>query len=240
MKLFFLRPLLRMLPLLLLVAVAGCGEVDWFPQYVREPITPDQFSFQPKPGTDMSVDVTSEAITVKGLTAASSPISISGATDSKYAINGGTATSSPGTVKNDDTVTVTHKSAATLGTSTTSTLTIGGVSADFVSTTKSVQLGAFSTPPTQNGGLLITHADVTDAVAGSLQVSIKDSINSGAALYQVTSTAVTDPDLALFTNVKQFFPLKGQRIFVRNLATNSSATTTLTIAGVDTVVPLKP
>ncbi|MBJ6750557.1 hypothetical protein [Geomonas anaerohicana] len=240
MKLSLFRPLLRMLPLLLLFAVAGCGEIDWFPPYVKPATSPDAFSFDPPTtGTEKNVDVTSKEIDVKGLTAATSPIKVSGAAGSTYSINGGAATSSDGTVKNGDKVTVTHKSATTLGTATTSTLTIGDKGADFVSTTKTAELGKF-TDPVQNGSFVISHADVTDAASGTQQVSIADSLKSTDAQFQVTSTLIENPDLTLFTNIKQGFALKGQRIFVRNLATQASATTTLTIDGVDTVVTLTP
>ncbi|WP_224983177.1 hypothetical protein [Geomonas agri] len=236
MKFSLLRFLARMLPLLLLFAFAGCG-VEWFPPYVRSATSPDPFTIGAINGTEKNVDVTSAPITVSGLTAATSPISVSGATGSTYSINGGTATSSAGTVKNGDTVTVTHKSSTVLGTSTTSTLTIGDQSADFVSTTKFVQLGAFS-PPTVNGAYTMTYTDVSDAVAVPVSVSIKDTANPSGAQYQVTDIAVINPDPNLFTIQPQSYTLTGKRIWVRNLASNALAVTTLTIQGGDTVVNL--
>ncbi|MBJ6800338.1 hypothetical protein [Geomonas propionica] len=238
MKPSFCRHLLRIIPLLLVLVIAGCGEIDWFPQYVREPTTPDQFSFEPATGQDKGVPVTSKEIEVTGLTAATSPIKVSGATGSTYSINGGTATSSDGTVANGDKVTVSHKTASTLGTSTTTTLTIGNVSADFVSTTKSFELSAFSQPE-QIGGFMISYTDVTTPVGVTQMhlVSIKDTVNLGTAAYQ--ATVLKSLDLTQFTNVKQSLPLSnGERIFVRNTLANASATTTLTIDGVDTVVKL--
>lgn len=244
-ELFLPKTLLRLISLLLLLTVAGCGEIDWFPEYVRLPTTPDDFSFPAKTGTAKSVEVTSDAITVSGLTAATSPISITGSagSNSKYTINDGTATESAGTVQNGDKVTVTHTSSSVLGTSTTSTLSIGAVSAQFVSTTRFVDTLTFTTP-TVVGSYLQSYADITsvDGAVGTHVVSIKDSSNSGAALYAVTERGVVNPDSSIiFTNVTQTLPLlNGKRIFVRNLATVVAipAVTTLTIDGVDTVVSL--
>ena len=111
----------------LLFALAGCGNIDWFPKYVRAPTTPDPFSFTGQSGVGIGVTVKSNAITVSGLTGATSPVSITGPTGSKYAINdaaAANATAAAGTVKNGDTVIVVLPTAATPGTSTTATLTL--------------------------------------------------------------------------------------------------------------------
>lgn len=229
----YFRILLRVVPLLLMVVLAGCGGIEWFPEFVKDPTTPDAFSFAAKTGVERGVDVTSETVTVTGLTAATSPISISGATGSTYSINGGAATSSAGTVKNTDTVTVTHKSASTLGASTTSTLTIGNQSANFVSTTKFVKLSKFSTPV-----LNVSFANISSNDSVTHTVSIKDSANSLGSQYQVTEPSVVNPDTTLFTHLTQtLMILNGKKIFVRNI-TDPTATTTLTIDGAETIVPL--
>lgn len=147
--------------LLVVLGIAGCGNVDWFPPYKRQPTTPDAFSFTPQTRVTPGDTVTSNAITVAGLTATSSPISVTGSngSNSKYVINGTDSTST--TVKNGDTVAVQHTAASTLGTDTTSTLVIGDVSATFRSTTKTVLIPAF-TPMTTN----IAHLSVTSAPVG--------------------------------------------------------------------------
>lgn len=237
------RPLFRAIPLLLLVlGMAGCGDVEWFPGYVRLPTTPDPFSFAAKTGTDKSTEVTSDSITVSGLTGSSSPVSVTGSTgsNSKYSVNGATATSAAGTVQNGDTVTVTHTSSAVLGTPTESTLFIGTESGKFVSTTRYFDKLTFSTPVQTLGVYMQAYATVTSVDTVDHVISIKDSLNSGNAQFSISDDLTPDS----FDNVTRTISvLNGKYIFVRNLATTvatSGVTTTLTIDGIDTVVNLTP
>lgn len=234
--------LLKTVMLLLAFAVTGCGNVEWLPEYQRLPTTPDSFSFAAVTGAEPGSQVTSAPITVSGLTGSSSPISISGPTgsDSKYSVNGGTPTSSDGTVQNGDKVTVTHTTAATLGSVTTSTLSIGSESARFISTTRYLEKPTFTLTVLQPSPYRQAMAVITsaDGAFGTHVVSIKDSINSGKALYGVSET---DEIPSNFFNDTRTFPfLNGRRIFVRNLATqvNAGVVTTLTIDGLDIVVNL--
>lgn len=241
-----MRKLLFILKVPCLVAalfIAGCGDVEWFPQYVRQPTTPDRFSFPSKTGTAVSSAITSDPITVSGLTADSSPISISGSvsSDSKYSINSGTATSSSGTVKNGDKVTVTHTSSSSLGAATTSTLRIGDVNATFISTTTLVNTPVFTTPVAV-GNYMQAQATIIsfDGTVGTHVISIKDSLNSGDALYSISDANL---NATTFTNLTQTVPILNMRIiFVRNLLSTvlTPATTTLTIDGVDYPVNLTP
>uniref|UniRef100_C6E2J1 Uncharacterized protein n=1 Tax=Geobacter sp. (strain M21) TaxID=443144 RepID=C6E2J1_GEOSM len=235
-----LRALVSVAQLLLLacpLVLPGCGEIEWFPPYVRLGTTPDQFTFAAKTGTDKSVTVTSEPITVSGLTE-ESPIFVTGSNESAYSINGATATSTPGTVKNNDKVTVSHKSAAALGTATQTTLTIGTVSANFVSTTKNIEFDAPETVGiyyqargifSDTSGVVMTHT-----------ISIKDVPSSGNAQY-----AISDSDIAPADTEFRILPmstfLNKRHIFVRKLKNNvAGTTTTLTIDGVDYPVTLTP
>ncbi len=93
--------------------------------------TPDQFTFTDQTGVALSSVITSAAITVSGINSAA-PISVSGG---EYSINGGAFTAAPGTVNNGNTVQVRHTSSASFATATNTTLTIGGVSDTFTSTT---------------------------------------------------------------------------------------------------------
>lgn len=93
--------------------------------------TPDSFSFAAQVNTPLNQWVTAQAITVSGINSATA-ISI---TNGEFAINGGTFTSSNGSVTNGNTVVVRHMSSAQNATTTNTILTIGGVSATFSSTT---------------------------------------------------------------------------------------------------------
>jgi hypothetical protein len=138
--------------MLLLLTLAACGgSVDFFPAYKRLPTTPDAFTFTNKVGVVVGTSVPSNTITVNGLTSETSPISVTGSTGSasKFSINGAAATDAAGqTVKNKDTVTVTHTASTATGAATTSTLTIGNVSATFTSVTQTVLTPAFAATAT--------------------------------------------------------------------------------------------
>lgn len=95
---------------------------------------PDPFSFVDAPNVLPNATQVSNAIVVSGINSPS-PISVSGHASSQYAIDGGGWTSAPGTVTNGQTVGVRHTSAAALASAVHTTLTIGGVSDTFTSTT---------------------------------------------------------------------------------------------------------
>ncbi len=96
--------------------------------------TPDAFAFEQQPAVEPSSTVTSNSIAVSGLTTVTG-IKIEGAAGSAYSINGGTFTELPGSVRNGDLIRAQHTSAAAPNASATSTVTIGGVTAVFISTT---------------------------------------------------------------------------------------------------------
>ncbi len=93
--------------------------------------TPDAFSFTAVTNAAVSTATASNAITVSGI---NSPavISISGG---QYSINGGTFTSTAGTVSNGQTVAVRVTSSASANTATQATLSIGGATGTFSVTT---------------------------------------------------------------------------------------------------------
>lgn len=92
---------------------------------------PGAFAFVDQTDVVASATITSAPITVSGLDSPS-PITISGGTYNK---NGGSYTSSAGTVVNGDVVRVRHTSSASQVTAVNTVLTIGGVSDTFTSTT---------------------------------------------------------------------------------------------------------
>lgn len=100
---------------------------------------PNSFSFIPLSGVGLGSVITSNKITVSGISS-SVPISITNCTGTncQYRINNGSWTSNAGTVNDGDTVEVRQTSSnAYYDHSTTLTLDIGGVTGDFTVTTRS-------------------------------------------------------------------------------------------------------
>ncbi len=108
--------------------VAGTFEVTT----VTTDTTPDPFTFTPQTGVALTTQITSNAITVAGIDA---PAAISVSAGGQYNIDGGTFTTTAGTVSVGQRVTVRQTSSATPLTATTATVTIGGVAGDFIVTT---------------------------------------------------------------------------------------------------------
>lgn len=145
---------LLMLSLALLLSLSGCGGGGKSspptdpgptdpgpstpePEPTPEPqpdTTPANFSFDATSGAELSSLSTSSAITVSGIDAATT-ISVA---NGEYAIDGGSYTSAAGTVSNGQTVQLQVTNSANYETTTTATLTIGGVSAEYSSTTKAM------------------------------------------------------------------------------------------------------
>ncbi len=92
--------------------------------------TPDQFTFMDQSGVAKKTYIEAN-VTITGINT-SATISIVGG---EYSLNGGTWTSTNGTVSNNQVVTVRHLSSQYKTTETNTTLTVGGVSDTFTSTT---------------------------------------------------------------------------------------------------------
>jgi len=95
-------------------------------------VTPDAFTISPITGVDPNSVQTSAAFTVSGVTTGV-PISVS---VGSYSINGGAFVTGAGTVRAGDTVAVKVTASSNFSATVTSTVTIGGVSADFRVTTR--------------------------------------------------------------------------------------------------------
>ncbi len=93
--------------------------------------TPDAFDFTDVTGVALSSVQTSDAITVSGIDAPST-VSVE---DGEYSINGGAYTAAIGFASDGDTITVRHIAGDEYSEAITTTLTIGGVSGSFTSTT---------------------------------------------------------------------------------------------------------
>jgi hypothetical protein len=124
-------------------------------------MTPNQFTFTDQTGAALSTVITSNAITVTGITS-TTPISITGG---EYSINGGPYTSADGTVNPEDTVTVQQTSSGNYSTTTDATLTIGGISDTFSVTTISGSSGGG-----KGGGCFIATAAFGSPLAGQVEI----------------------------------------------------------------------
>lgn len=105
--------------------------------------TPDAFAFTAVTGQFKDQVITSNTITITGINEPSDLTIVGG----EYRIGAGEWLSSPTTITNNQTVAVRHTSSDSYLTETTTTLIIGGVSGDFVSTTL-----AISEPELSAGG----------------------------------------------------------------------------------------
>jgi hypothetical protein len=95
-------------------------------------IVPDPFNFNPRDNLPVSLWLNSNAVTITGINAPA-PVTVTGG---YYAIGcQGVPSNTPGTIQNGQTICVAHFSASTPNAKTTTTLTIGGISAEFVTTT---------------------------------------------------------------------------------------------------------
>lgn len=120
-----------------LVCGAAVVDID-----IEQPdAVPDAFTFVDVTGVATATEQTSDAITVAGT---NQPAAIS-ATGGEYSVNGGGFTSAAGTVDSGDTVRARHTSAGTHDTTTDTTVTIGGVSDTFTSTTAAATAPAGAT-----------------------------------------------------------------------------------------------
>ncbi|MFL0798660.1 MAG: hypothetical protein K6L73_14355 [Cellvibrionaceae bacterium] len=184
--------------------------------------TPSTFIFADQESVELGTDIISSSITVSGINM-STDISIE---NGEYSINGGAYTSDEGTVTNGQQVTIKHTSAEALETTIESTLTIGGVSDSFSSTTKTT---ADTTPdPFSFNDQVeveldseITSSPIT--VTGfdfSLEVSVSNgeySIDGGDFTTSPSSVS------------------KGQQIRVRHTSSDDLSTTTSTTLNIGDV-----
>lgn len=95
-------------------------------------LVPDPFTFTDQIGVARNTEVISNTITVTGINN-DTPLSITGGS---YSINGGAYQTAANTVAGGETITLKHTSSSSYNTVTNTTLTIGGVSDTFSSTTE--------------------------------------------------------------------------------------------------------
>jgi hypothetical protein len=103
--------------------------------------TPDAFTFVDAANASLSSTVTSAPVTIAGINV---PVTVS-VTGGAYSVGCSSAyVTAPGSVSGNQTICVRHTSAATNSAQTSTTLTVGGVSDSFVSTTVAASAGGSS------------------------------------------------------------------------------------------------
>lgn len=96
-------------------------------------VTPAAFTFTDVAGATVATVYTSNTITISGLSAGVNvAVSITGGT---YSLDGGAFVSTPGIASNGSQIAVRHTSSASALTATNTTLTVGGISDTFTTTT---------------------------------------------------------------------------------------------------------
>lgn len=189
--------------------------------------TPDAFNFTAKTGVALSSNVESDIIKISGINAPT-PISVS--SGSYYRINGGSYVNTAGTVNNGDTVQVKHAASATNNTAVTTTLTIGGVTGLFKSTTVNVALTAPQNvvATADNGKVTLSWNAVTGATSYDVcraQVSISNITNCTAFTGGTWHINANSPAtiMGLTNGTTYYF-----RVIAKNATSTSPASTEVT------------
>jgi hypothetical protein len=153
--------------------------------------TPDAFAFFDQVDVNPSVTITSAAVTINGINSPA-PVSVAGGT---YSVGcSATYIATPGTINNGQTVCVRHTSSATSGGVVNTTLTVGGVSDAFTSTTRVLdstpdpftfvdQAGVPLATVITSAAVVLTGYDVNAAVSvtgGSYSIGCGSSFTSNA------------------------------------------------------------
>ncbi len=162
---------------------------------------PDAFAFPAQAGVPLSSLVTSSPVEIRGLTGAA-PVSVS---DGTYSVGcTGTYTNAAGSISNGQTVCLRHASAARNSVSTATTVTIGGVSAEFKSTT------AASTRPQTANQFDLSGAWFEPATAGQgLMVEMYTSAARGGAAPYLFAGWFTYTDRVGGVAEQDWFALEG-------------------------------
>jgi len=133
---------------------------DWGSFLVRG--YPDQFTFVDLTNVPVNAVITSNAITVSGISE-ETPVTIVGG---KYSLNDGVYTDAAGKVINGDVVRIQLNSAQSFSTTTNATLDIAGVSDTFSATTQAIPAGSDG----GGGGCFIATAAFGSPLAGQVEI----------------------------------------------------------------------
>jgi hypothetical protein len=182
---------------------------------------PNSFSFTDQTSVALSTVTASNTLTVSGIDTASA-ISVTGG---EYRINGGSYTSTSGTINNGDTFQVRHTSSASFSTATNTVLTIGGVSDTFTTTTLAADStpNAFTFTDQTNVALSTT---ITSAAITVLGINTSSAISVTGGTYSINGGAYTSSSGSVVLN---------DSVTVRHTSSGSFSAgtdTVLTIGGV--------
>lgn len=165
---------------------------------------PDEFAFAPQSNATTNTLVTSNSVTISGLTAAAAVVIVGG----EYSINGGAFTNLPGNVTNGQSIRVRLTSPAQGGASVAANLTIGGVVGAFNVTTG---LGVPDAPTsvTARGGFgSVTLTFVAPANNGGATITgytaTCTSSNGGVARSVFVDAAATSVQISGLTNGRSY------------------------------------
>jgi hypothetical protein len=192
-----------------------------FWEYDASDIIPDQFTFIDQGNVAVNTVITSNTITVSGITLAT-PISITGGT---YSINSGGYVGADGTVNNGDTVTVQQTSSGSASTTTDATLTIGGVSDTFSVTTAPCDATPVQFTFTDQTGVGLSQMITSNTITVS-GITCASAISITGGTYSINGGYYTSASLSVNN---------GDTVTVQQTSSGINSTTTdvtLTIGGV--------
>jgi hypothetical protein len=150
--------------------------------------TPEALTFPAKTGVQTNVLVTSDPVTITGIntTVLATP------TTGEMSVNGGVFSASSSQVTSGDQVRLRHTSSSSASTSATTTISIGTVSASFVSTTGSVDTTPnafqFVDVPNAKRNSRVTSAAVA---IGGINAPVPIAVSGGGAQYSINGGAYT-------------------------------------------------
>jgi hypothetical protein len=184
--------------------------------------TPDAFGFTDATNAALGSAQESNAVTIGGINSPAS-VSVSGG---EYRIDGGAYTTTAATVQAGHTVQVRHTASATPATTANTTLTIGGVSDTFSSTTVPVDTAPDAFSFTDQTGVALDSTQISSSITvGGINTAAAITVTGGSYSIGCTATFVTS---AATIN-------DGETVCVQHTASASPAATvntTLTIGGV--------
>lgn len=149
-----------------------------------EDTTPNSFSFITQSDVQLNTPIFSSTAVVSGINN-STPVSISGG---EYSIDGGVYTSGPGTINNGQSLTIRQISASTFDSTTTSTITVGGVLSVFTTVTRSPNttpddFSFINITNAELATLYLSNSEVISGIESAVPVSVSSaeySIDGGA------------------------------------------------------------